>query len=123
LTTYTNPIAGLAWDGTTMFGIDGGPGPAFLYTIDLLTGAALIVGNTGLQVGSLEFGPDGRLYAGGSGANTGDIYTIDTLTGAPNFIGNYGLGAGVTGLALVPEPGTALLMGLGLACLATSRRR
>lgn len=33
----------------SMYGIAGGPGPANLYTINLATGAATVVGSTGIQ--------------------------------------------------------------------------
>jgi len=52
------------------------PGPALLYTINLITGAATTVASTAIQAGSLEFGPDGLLYAGGTGSNGGNLYRI-----------------------------------------------
>jgi hypothetical protein len=102
--TGVDPLSGLAWDSSTatMYAVDGGPGPANLYTVNLATGAVTPVGNTGLQLGSLQFGPDGQLYAGGSGANAGDIYTIAVPSGVPALVGNYGLGGTVTGLTLGP---------------------
>ena len=41
--------------------------------LDLATGMANLVGSTGIQAGSLEFGPDGRLYAGGTGQDGGRV--------------------------------------------------
>ncbi len=104
--TGVGPMAGLAWDTTNrvMFGIDGGPGPATLYTVDLLTGAATPVGSiggTGIQAGSMEFGPDGELYAGGTGSNAGRLYKVDPIIGTAQFVGLTGFGS-VTGLALGP---------------------
>ena len=123
--TGVNAIAGLAWDGTTLYGIAGGPGPADLYSISLATGVATVIGSTGLQFGSLEFGPDGRLYAGGTGAeNGGRIYTLDSTSAAPTLLGLYGLAGGVTGLTLVPEPSAFFLLLaalLGLAASSTTR--
>ncbi len=102
--TGVGPISGLAYDAAAgiMYGIAGGPGPANLYTINLITGAATVVGNTGFRAGSLEFGPDGQLYAGGDA----DVYRINTTTGASTFVGPSGFGH-VTGLALVGASGGA----------------
>jgi hypothetical protein len=104
--TGVGPISGLAYDkaNRTMYAIAGGPGPADLYTIDLDTGTVAVVGSTGIQAGSLEFGPDGRLYAGGTGsASAGNLYVIDPATGASTLVGSTGLAVGITGLTLV-EP-------------------
>ncbi len=68
--TGFGPISGLAYDVSTetMYGITGGAEiqPSTLLTINLTTGAATRIGPTGMQAsGSQDFGPDGRLYAGG----------------------------------------------------------
>ena len=102
--TGVGPISGLAFDvgANVMYGIAGGPGPAKLYTIDLTTGAATPVGNTGIQAGSLQFGPDGKLYAGTTGSSGGDIYRIDPATGTGTLVGSTGFDS-VTGLTLAPR--------------------
>lgn len=102
--TGVNQISGLAYrtSNSTMYGIAGGPGPANLYTINLNTGEATLVGSTGIQAGSLQFGPDGRLYAGGTGPNANLIYIIDPATANSTLLGDTGLqSSGVTGLTLV----------------------
>lgn len=90
--TYFN--TGLAYDFATsrMFAIDtGDPATTFtstLYTINLATGFASPIADTGIYAGSLQFGPDGQLYAGTVTANPPDqapipggfIYTIDKQT-------------------------------------------
>ena len=62
----------------------------------------MVVGMTGFDAASLEFGPDGNLYGGGSGLDGGRIFRIDKLTGAAVLVGPTGFGS-VTGLTLV-EP-------------------
>jgi hypothetical protein len=68
--TGQGPIAGLAWDTAAgvMYGVTGcsQPGPSKLVVVNLATGAASVVGSTGRTLGSLEFAPDGLLYAGGT---------------------------------------------------------
>ncbi len=133
LFTQAEPIGGLAYDTNTgiMYGMTtpggGGAGFSSLYTVNLGTGATTLVGNTGLRFGSLEFGPDGNLYAGGTGggAENGILYRISTATGAASFIGPMGFGGvgnGISGLTLViPAPGAASLA--ALAGIAVARRR
>ena len=105
--TGVGAISGLAYNVTSgiMYGIAGGPGPANLYTINLATGAATVVGTTSMQAGSLQFGPYGQLFAGGTGSDADLIYQINTQTAASTLVGPTGFTSnGVTGLTLVPLP-------------------
>ena len=102
--TGLGPIAGLAFDPSseTLYGIEGGPGPADLLTLDLASGMATVIGSTGIQAGSLEFGPDGGLYAGGTSANGGDLFRVDPSSGASSLVGATGF-ATLTGLTLLAD--------------------
>jgi len=103
--TGVGAIAGLAYDtgAGIMYGIAGGPGPASLYTISLITGLATPVGVTTMQAGSLQFGPDGKLYAGGTGPDLGDVFEISTSTATSTFFGSTGSTLGITGLTLIDD--------------------
>ena len=111
-----------------MYGITAGVnvlGPSNLVTINLSTGVATVVGNTGLRAGGLQFGPDGSLYAGT--ADSGFLYRVDLQTGASTLIGSTGFDS-VTGLTLtdltaVPIPPGIFLLCSGLFCLAGFRRK
>jgi hypothetical protein len=83
-----------------MYGIAGAPGTADLLTIDLEDGRATLVGSTGIRAESLEFGPDGRLYAGTGGVDGGLLYRLDPTSGAPTPVGPTGFGP-VAALTLV----------------------
>jgi hypothetical protein len=72
--------------------------------IDINTGIATPLLNTGTQLGSIEFGPNHTLYGGGGQADGGNLYKIDIASGAVSPIGPTGM-IGVTGLALVSDPG------------------
>src|SRR4029453_10901844 len=102
-TGINSPIAGLAYDDTTatMYGLTGGAGggTSNLVTVNLATGAATVVGSVGFNGGSLEFGPDGNLYAGSTGGS-GDLYRINKATGASTLVGPTSF-INLTGLALV----------------------
>lgn len=123
--TGFGPIAGLAYDSFsgTMYGITGGT-TGNLLTIDLSTGAANLIGPTGFQAGSLEFGPNGLLYAGGTGADEGKIFQVNPATGASTFLGITGVGiagsADVTGLALVGSVTAPLLVTVNKAATTTT---
>ena len=98
--TGVGPIPGLAYDVASgvMYGIAGGIGLSDFYTINLSTGVATVVGTTTMQAGSLQFGPDGNLYAGGTGdISPGELHQIDPATGASTLVGSTGFGR-VTGL-------------------------
>ncbi len=106
---------GLAYDVTTgtMYGTTGGPGDGTggtsnLVTINLSTGAATTIGSVGVNAGSLEFGPDGNLYAGSAGkTGGGNLYRINKATGASTLVGATGFPT-VTGLALVTASGSTI---------------
>jgi hypothetical protein len=122
------PVTGLAYDqvngimyGVTSGGGGGVPSPpqdgpersfgngsSDLVTINLATGAATIIGPTGLdRVGSIEFGENGILYGGvslnGSILPGGFVVRINTVTGAATPVGPSGF-ASITGLTLTCDP-------------------
>lgn len=66
----------IAPDGRA-FGVDDAGISTSLYEINLNTGRAERIGPVGTFVFSLDFGPDGTLYGGGSG-----VFSINPLTGA-----------------------------------------
>ncbi len=55
-----------------------------------------------MQAGSLQFGPDGNLYAGGTGPDAGNLFRINPATGASTLVGATGFDR-VSGLTLVPD--------------------
>lgn len=99
--TGVGPISGLAFRAAgsgTMFGIGGGnSAPAVLYTINLSTGAATVVGTTSITgAGSLEIA-GASLYVGGDNVDGGNLYRVNPVTGASTLVGATGF-ANVTGL-------------------------
>jgi len=101
--TGLGPISGLAYRGGVLYGVTGGSNPASLVTINVTTGVATVIGALGIPTGGaggLQFGPDGRLYAGGNRANGGNLYVVNTTTGSATLIGPTGFPS-VHGLTLV----------------------
>jgi len=101
------PVSGLAWEAMDgiMYGITGChmDTTSLLVRLSLTTGQATVVGDTEKYLGSLEFGVDGILYAGGNNVDGGGFYRINTNTGAATLIGPTGF-SNVTGLALAEPP-------------------
>ncbi len=119
----------LASNGTTLYyTLDTNGGNSSLYTLNLTTGAATLIGPTGTNgiVGSAFAGPTfdtGQLY--GFRTN-GDTDVINLSTGAATKLNSNGLtdiygGVGIVTSASVPEPSSgvmavvAVVSGLGLA--------
>lgn len=102
--TGVGPISGLAYDedNEIMYGTGGGGITTNnFYTLDLATGVASVVGSSGFTAGGLQFGPDGKLYAGASGYSVaGNLYEIDPSSGAATLVGPTGFGK-ISGLTLV----------------------
>jgi len=137
---------GLAFIGSTLYGLES-QGGANLYTVDTTTGAATLVGSTGISLGiGFFFGGlayDGTtLYAEVSGddaldhVNSAFLYTIDPTTGVATLVSQIEdtdgdpFSGGLSGIAAeaapagpVPEPASIGLMFLGLSTLALNRRR
>jgi len=76
----------------TMYYIDGRSGNSALYTVDLGTGAATMIGVHGqAEMFGLEWDPStGKLYAGQSTQAQG-FWEINPANGAATFIGNPGI--------------------------------
>jgi len=134
---------GFASNGTLYangFSLSGGD--SSLYTLNLATGAATLVGVHGVNVGrdlkysGLAFAADGTLLSLGSfDAASGALFTINPATGAASSLtppGAYGSGPvhfGVDGGlvfapgAPVPEPATGVLLAVGLAVFLAGKSR
>lgn len=124
---YTNNVATATT--TTLYGIDA--------NLDILArstnangGLYVTQGDLGLDVtGLLGFdisGPTGVAYASlSTDGFSSSLYTIDLATGAATFVGGIGSASGTTilDISAVPEPTTAVLVGLGALALLARRRR
>ena len=93
-----------------------------MYTINQTTGATTYIGDTGFGAGGLggiTFTTDGTLY----GVLHDSLYTINPETGAASLVGPIGYN-GVSGLtAVIPEPATLVILGLGSLSLIRRKRR
>jgi len=99
--TNDDVITGLACSANVLYGITNGDdsGESSLYSI-ATDGSLTLIGPTGMRAGSLEFGNDGVLYAGGVSSQAGLLYSIDPTTGSSTLIGDTGVssGGGISGL-------------------------
>jgi hypothetical protein len=112
-------ISGLDVGNSTILGLAlNGTRPDQLVAFDATTGAATILGETGTNastvaglatLGSIGFMSDGQ-----------SLFSLNTTTGQASLLGAHGV-FGISGIAIVPAPASALLV--GLAGLAAGRRR
>lgn len=103
--TNGRPLSGLAWTGTTLYGVSGaGAPPSELYELNLDTGAATVVCvNLEAAFGSLVYFQE-KLYGGTSDGNVVEIVpsTCETLGIDTPFAWGAGFRP-VTGLTVVCE--------------------
>ncbi len=87
-------FGGLAWDGETMWCVPG-RGNNSLYTIDIESGAATLVGSHGVNdLFGLEWDPSTQTLYGSQFSGGRSLYRLNTSTGAATLIGvmNRGIG-------------------------------
>ena len=103
--TSGGQVTGLAFDprGSVMYGISGlcNASQSVLVRFDVTSGVGVGIGLIPPTMASLEFGPDGDLYAGGDALEGGHLYRVNTVNGAFQLVGNPGFG-GISGLTLAP---------------------
>ncbi len=117
---YTNSVAGALT--TQLYAIDS--------NLDILVTQANSAGTLGTvgglnvdidELGGFDIDPsDGTAYAALSVGGSSGLYTIDLATGAASLVG--GLSGQVSGLAVVPEPSSAILLGCGALALLRRKR-
>lgn len=115
-------ISGLDFGGTMLLGLaTNGANADDLVSLNVATGAATIIGATGTNASTVA----GLTHAFLGGAwymtDGASLYSLNTTTGAANLIGAHGVN-GFSGLAFVPTPGAAALLGLGGLVIARRRR-
>jgi hypothetical protein len=114
-------ISGLDFGGGMLLGLATfGSDADQLVAYDIISGSATTIGTTGtnaVSVAGLAHAFLGGEWYMSDGAS---LYSLNTTTGSASLIGAHGL-SGFSGLAFVPAPGAAVLLGLG--GLAVARRR
>ncbi len=122
--TGTNQIESMAFSSDGTLYVMGTPSPGarsgHLYTINMITGEASLVGVMALDIDTLTFASDGYLYGADSKAGiVADIYRIDPLTGVAFNIGSSGV-VELNGLlaiqdtVVVPIPSAFILCSIGI---------
>jgi len=130
LTPSSTFVSSLAYSQGTMYAIDSVAN--LLGTLNTGTGLFTAIGPLGIDVARNNgFDIDGQGVAWlASGATSSDpqanLYTVNLATGMVTLVGQFGQPGDnmlVRGLTVIPEPGTASLLLVGLAALAIRRRR
>jgi hypothetical protein len=126
-------IRGLSFDTNhnILYGVDGQD----LYTINTTTGAATLIGPTGLSTfrSGIAYDPSTNVLYMNVGGGPNSLYTLNTTTGAATLVGANGpvAGFGIDGIAFftpapAPEPATMTLLASGFVAaggFAVCRRR
>lgn len=122
---YSNNVPNAS--NTTLYGID--TGLDVLVTVNQVTGVLTTVGPLGVNVnaaGGFDISRfSGTAYAAllPSSSSNSSLYTINLATGAATAIGSIDGGILITGLTVVPEPASAMLIVSGLVWTFSLRRR
>ncbi len=132
LTGMTEFIGRITFDNVYALGFSqGGKLYGIADTTNQLIGISLLSGN-GSLIADMQIDEgfdiasrpeDDTMFLVDSGTNF--LYTLDVSNGALSPVGDYGTSLNLVGLAFstVPEPGTLLLVALGLPLLAVRRKR
>jgi hypothetical protein len=115
----------LAWDSATgqFYGTTSGNQ---LVKINPSTGAAITIGTlsiSGSAYGLIEDSGGALILGAEQASHDVQIYNVNKATAAVALVGSLGTTEGVYGMSVVPEPGSALLVLSGLACLLRRGRR
>ncbi len=102
-----------------------------LYTVDVTTGGATLIGTLGINAGTigLDYDEASQILYANDGQVSDSLYTVNVTTGAATLVGSNGGEFEINGLAWitdatpVPLPGTGGLVLLGMAVLAALARR
>ncbi|MFC1676178.1 PEP-CTERM sorting domain-containing protein [Planctomycetota bacterium] len=89
------------------------PGP--LFEIDLTDGSTTLLGQVDTFFGGFDFAPDDVLYGWRKYDSQNNLYSIDVDTLNVTFLRSFSQGyeGGRGSLAIIPEPATLILLGLG----------
>ncbi|MFZ1060773.1 MAG: hypothetical protein WAP47_16440 [Candidatus Rokuibacteriota bacterium] len=106
-------------------------GDSSLYTVDVTTGGATLIGALGIDAGTigLDYDEASQILYANDGQVSDSLYTVNVTTGAATLVGSNGGEFEINGLAWitdaapVPLPGTGGLVLLGMAVLAALARR
>ncbi|MCK6562982.1 choice-of-anchor D domain-containing protein, partial [bacterium] len=109
--SYLYSVGGLAFNGTgELYGIRSDSYDPSLYRIDIATGEATLVGNTGVSyLLGLSFNPTTGALCASRGQGSDEIYKLNPATGAATLVGQTGFASSISDLAF---DSTGVLYGL-----------